>query len=139
GRMSFQRLQNRAGDHDTVLRYYAFDLLYLDGYDLRNAPLRDRKSLLHGVLAPLGGTEEVAAFDDGLSLYHAAETQHLEGVVAKLRDSVYEPGKRVRTWLKIKTNLSDEFVIVGYTEGTGRRTETLGSLILGSYDDNGKL
>src|SRR5262249_20147794 len=44
-----------------------------------------------------------------------------------------------RTWLKVKTNLSDEFVIVGYTEGTGRRTETLGSLILGSYDANGKL
>jgi bifunctional non-homologous end joining protein LigD len=52
---------------------------------------------------------------------------------------LYEPGKRVRTWLKVKTSQSDEFVIVGYTQGSGRRTETLGSLILGSHDANGKL
>jgi bifunctional non-homologous end joining protein LigD len=139
GRMSFQRLQNRGADPNTVLRYYVFDLLYLDGYDLRSVPLRQRKPLLHAALAWLGGTEEVAVFDDGLSLYRAAEAQHLEGIVAKYRDSLYEPGKRVRTWLKVKTNQSDEFVIVGYTEGSGRRTETLGSLILGSYDASGKL
>jgi bifunctional non-homologous end joining protein LigD len=137
--MSFQRLQNRAGDPDAMLRFYVFDLLYLDGYDLRSVPLRDRKPLLQAALAPLGALEEVTVFDDGASLYRAAQSQHLEGVVAKLRDSLYEPGKRVRTWLKVKTNQSDEFVIVGYTEGTGRRTETLGSLILGSYDASGKL
>jgi bifunctional non-homologous end joining protein LigD len=139
GRMSFQRLQNRAADPDTVLRFYIFDLLYLDSYDLRDVPLHDRQVLLHAVLAPLGGLEEVSVFDDGLALYRAAQTEGLEGVVAKQRESVYEPGKRVRSWLKIKTSQSDEFVIVGYIEGTGRRTETLGSLILGSYDANGKL
>ena len=139
GRMSFQRLQNRSADPDAVLRYYVFDLLYLDGYDLRSVPLRERKPLLQAALAALGGIEEVTVFDDGATLYRAAQSQHLEGVVAKLRDSLYEPGKRVRTWLKVKTNQNDEFVIVGYTEGTGRRTETLGSLILGSYDAAGKL
>jgi bifunctional non-homologous end joining protein LigD len=116
-----------------------FDLLYLDGFDLRAAPLDDRKRLLHAVLAPIGGAEEVAAFDDGLALFRVARSRGLEGVVAKKRDSLYEPGKRVRTWLKVKTSQTDEFVIVGYTEGTGRRTETLGSLILGSYDATGKL
>jgi bifunctional non-homologous end joining protein LigD len=139
GHMSFQRLQNHAADPATVLRYYVFDLLYLDGFDLRGVALGDRKLLLHAVLAQIGGAEEVVAFDDGLSLFRAARSQGFEGVVAKRRDSLYEPGKRVRTWLKIKTSRSDEFVIVGYTAGTGRRTETLGSLILGWRDATGKL
>lgn len=139
GRLSFQRLQNRAADPKAILRYYAFDLLYLDGIDLRDTPLSDRKALLHTVLAPVGGIESVGGFDDGLSLYHAAEVNGLEGIVAKKRDSLYEPGRRVRTWLKMKTSRADEFVIAGYTMGTGRRTETLGSLILGSYDAEGKL
>ena len=139
GRMSFQRLQNRASSPDSTLRYYVFDLLHLDGYDLRNCKLSDRKSLLHAVLAPLDGIEEVATFDDGMSLFRMAQQQGLEGVVAKKRDSLYEPGKRVRTWLKVKTSQSDEFVVVGYTTGTGRRTETLGSLILGYRDNSGKL
>ncbi|MBV9597187.1 MAG: non-homologous end-joining DNA ligase [Chloroflexi bacterium] len=134
GRMSFQRLQNRSGDPAAALRYYVFDLLYLDGFDLRGVALVDRKRLLHAVLAPLGGIEEVAAFDDGARLFQAAGEQGFEGVVAKKRDSVYEPGARVRTWLKVKTSLTDDFVVVGYTLGTGRRSETLGSLILGSYD-----
>jgi bifunctional non-homologous end joining protein LigD len=139
GRMSFQRLQNRAADPDAVLRYYVFDLLYLDGFDLRGVPLTERKRLLRGVLSPLGGVEEVAVFDDGQNLYRVAESQGLEGVVAKQRESLYEAGKRVRTWLKIKTSQADEFVVVGYTAGSGRRSETLGSLILGSYDAQGKL
>ena len=139
GRMSFQRLQNRAADPESVLRYYVFDLVYLDGYDLRGVALSDRKRLLHAVLSPLRGVEEVAVFNDGLSLFKVAQTQGLEGVVAKQRSSLYEPGKRVRTWLKVKTSESDEFVIVGYTAGSGRRTETLGSLILGWRDAAGKL
>jgi bifunctional non-homologous end joining protein LigD len=139
GRMSFQRLQNRAADPGSVLRYYAFDLLYLDGFDLRDVQLADRKPLLHAVLAPIGGVEEVAAFDDGIALLRVAETSGLEGVVAKKRDSIYQPGKRVRTWLKVRTSRTDEFVVVGYTSGTGRRSNTLGSLILGTYDENGKL
>ena len=126
GRMSFQRLQNRAADPQTVLRYYAFDVLYLDGCDLRDVQLSDRRPLLHAVLAPIGGAEEVAAFDDGVSLFRTAETTGLEGVVAKKRDSIYEPGKRVRTWLKVKISRTDKFVIVGNTSGTGRRSETLG-------------
>ncbi len=139
GRMSFQRLQNRAGQPDTQLRYYVFDLLYLDGYDLLNVPLLQRKELLRAVLAPIGGAHEVAVFDDGTALFAVAESQGLEGVVAKRRDSAYEPGRRVRTWLKVKTSQSDEFAIVGYTLGTGRRMETLGSLILGTHAPDGRL
>jgi bifunctional non-homologous end joining protein LigD len=139
GRMSFQRLQHRSSDPDAVLRYYVFDLLYLDGYDLREAPLSERKALLHALLAPVATAEETAVFDDGLMLFRAAQANQLEGIVAKKRDSLYEAGRRVRTWLKMKTSQTEEFVIAGYTLGSGRRTETLGSLVLGSYDRQGRL
>ncbi|GAC1313073.1 MAG: DNA ligase D [Chloroflexota bacterium] len=140
GRASFQRLQNHAQDPDNVLRFYAFDLLHLDGYDMRDAALSERKMLLHAVLAPLSDlVAEVSSFDDGLALFDAAQRTGLEGIVAKKRDSRYEPDRRVRTWLKIKTHQTDEFVVVGYTTGSGRRAGTLGSLILGRRDASGRL
>jgi bifunctional non-homologous end joining protein LigD len=139
GRMSFQRLQNRTSDPQTSVYYYIFDLLYLDGFSVLTVQLTDRKQLLHAVLAPIGGLQEVVGFDDGQSLFRAAQANGLEGIVAKKRDSLYEPGRRVRTWLKIKTSQSDEFVIAGYTTGTGRRADALGSLILGTYDAAGRL
>lgn len=140
GQASFQRLQNQAQDPESALRFFAFDLLYLDGYDLRQCALSDRKALLHAVLAPVSPrVEEVSTFDDGQSLFDAARRTGLEGIVAKKRDSVYEAGRRVRTWLKVKTNQADEFVVVGYTRGTGRRVKTLGSLILGRRDATGRL
>ncbi|MDQ6672288.1 MAG: non-homologous end-joining DNA ligase [Chloroflexota bacterium] len=139
GAPSFERLQNRSAGPDTTLRFYAFDLLYLDGFDLRGSRLSERKPLLHAVVAPIGGIEEVGTFEDGVSLFKAAQANNLEGIVAKKRDSVYEPGRRVRTWLKVKTSRAEEFAIAGYTTGTGRRSDTLGSLILGSFDDRGKL
>lgn len=140
GRASFQRLQNHAQQPDTLLRFYAFDALYLDGYEMRDVALTDRKTLLHAVLSPISATvEEVSSFDDGLALFDAAQRTGLEGIVAKKRDSRYEPDRRVRTWLKIKTNRADEFVVVGYTMGTGRRSQTLGSLVLGRRAASGSL
>jgi bifunctional non-homologous end joining protein LigD len=139
GRMSFQVLQNSGSDPGAMLRLYVFDLLYLDGFDLRAVPLDDRKTLLHAVLAPIGGLEEVARFSDGPSLFRAAQANGLEGIVAKKRDSLYQPGRRVRSWLKVKTHLADEFLVAGYTAGTGRRRETLGSLILASRGEHGRL
>jgi bifunctional non-homologous end joining protein LigD len=96
GRMSFQRLQNRASNPETSIYYYIFDLLHLDGFGLLSAKLADRKPLLHAVLAPIGGLQKVASFDDGQSLFQAAQANGLEGIVAKKRDSLYEPGRRVR-------------------------------------------
>jgi bifunctional non-homologous end joining protein LigD len=139
GRVSFRRLQNRGGDPKTMLLYCVFDLLYLDGFDLRSASLVDRKALLHAALAPLHGLQEIGGFDDGAGLFRAAQEQGLEGVVAKQRNSMYVPGARVRTWLKIKTSLADEFIVVGYTLGAGGRRETLGSLLLATHDTRGHL
>ncbi len=139
GRPSFQRLQNRGGGASLRMLLYVFDLLYLDGWDLRQVPLEERKTLLRAALAPLGPLQYVEHFDDGLRLFDAARELGLEGVVAKRRDSVYAAGERTRLWLKAKATRADDFVIAGYTEGEGRRQESFGSLLLGQYDQAGTL
>src|SRR5439155_11119060 len=75
-------------------------------------------------------------FDDGNALYEAAKQQRLEGIMAKGLESRYLPGKRTRDWLKIKTHGEQEFVICGFTKGTGRRASSFGSLVLGYYRGN---
>jgi bifunctional non-homologous end joining protein LigD len=94
-------------------------------------PLSKRRERLEALLDPRGGTVKVSeAFDDGDALYQAAVEQGLEGVVAKKADSRYQPGRRVRDWLKVKTHGRQEFVIAGYTKGQGKRSGRLGSLVL---------
>jgi bifunctional non-homologous end joining protein LigD len=138
GKPSFQLLQNRASERRPFLLYYAFDLLYRDGYDLRGVPLEQRKELLRNSLIPSERLRMVDTFaEDGETLYAAARETGMEGIVAKRRDSRYETGKRSDSWLKIKATLSEEFVIGGYTVGSGSRADTFGSLIVGYYKDAG--
>jgi bifunctional non-homologous end joining protein LigD len=125
--------------------YYAFDLLYLDGFDLRRVDLKERKNLLRYILGAdkAGGTHNAgpvrysAEFDDGIALYQAARARGLEGVIAKRRRSCYLE-KRSRDWLKIKITQRQECVIGGYTDPRGSR-ENFGSLVLGLYDRQGRL
>ena len=136
GRPSFQALQNRASEPKPFTLYYAFDLLYRDGYDLRGARLDERKELLGSSLLPTERIRIVDAFAaDGEALYAAVRRTGMEGIVAKRRDSRYESGKRTDAWLKIKGTLSDEFVVGGYTVGSGARASTFGSLVVGYYKD----
>jgi bifunctional non-homologous end joining protein LigD len=122
------------------LVYYVFDILYLDGYDLRGAALRDRKQLLKAVLDTAGQVRLVDYFeDDGETVYRVAVASGLEGVMAKRADSGYEDGRRSGAWLKVKAMKSDEFVIGGYSAAEGGRKATFSSLLLGQYDDQGKL
>jgi bifunctional non-homologous end joining protein LigD len=150
GRPSFERIQQRIGlmrepdirraEAEHPVFFYAFDLLYLDGYDLTSVPLDERKALLARVLLPTGRIQLIEAFEgEGEAAFRAAKDLGLEGVVAKRRDSVYEPGRRSRAWLKVKATQSDEFVVAGYTRGQGGRAGTFGALVLGSYDDDGTL
>jgi bifunctional non-homologous end joining protein LigD len=141
GRPSFQLLQNRASEPRPFLLYYAFDLLYRDGYDLRGVPLEQRKALLDASLYPVDRVKLVDTFpEDGVTLYKAATDAGMEGVVAKRRDSRYETGKRTDAWLKIKATHSEEFVVGGYTAGSGSREKTFGSLVVGYYKPgSGKL
>ncbi len=134
GRPSFQLLQNRNGEPRPPLLYYAFDLLYRDRYDLRAAPLEQRKELLNNSIIPSARVRIVDAFpEDGIALYEAVQRAGIEGIVAKRRDSRYDPGRRSDSWLKVKATHSEEFVIGGYTVGSGSRAHTFGSLIVGYY------
>ena len=149
GRPSFGLMQQRTGvgeggrrirrtRDDIPVMYYAFDLIYLDGYNLMQAELEKRKDLLASIL--LNG--DCTRFSDhyigrGIDLFHAASERGLEGIVAKQRRSCYEP-KRSREWLKIKITKRQECVIGGYTDPRGSR-ENFGSLVLGLYDDKDRL
>jgi bifunctional non-homologous end joining protein LigD len=132
GRSSFSAMQQ--GKPETPLVFYAFDLLELDGEPLVDLPLVDRRKRLTALLDKRNRTVRLSeGFDDGNALLQAATEQHLEGMMAKRLDSRYLPGKRTRDWLKVKTHGEQEFVIAGFTKGTGRRASSFGALVLGYY------
>ena len=127
GRSSFSVMQQGSGP----LVYYVFDVLEIDGDPVVELPLTERRERLAGLLDLRGGTIRLSdAFDDGEALFEAARAQGLEGLLAKKRGSRYQPGRRTRDWLKVKTHLEQEFVVAGYTRGKGRRAAGFGALIL---------
>ena len=128
GRASFSAMQQ--GGRPLV--YYVFDLLELEGEPLVQLPFTERRERLEEILDRRNRVVQLSeAFDDGAALEQAAVEQGLEGVMAKRADSRYEPGKRSRDWLKVKPGLQrQEFVVVGYTRGQGRRSGALGALVL---------
>src|ERR1019366_804507 len=132
-----RRLPRREG---VPVIYYAFDLLYLDGLDLRRVALEQRKQLLQDRI--VAGESDVIHFSDhyaekGLALFEAAKQRGLEGIVAKKRSSAYQE-KRSNDWLKIKITQRQECVVGGYTDPEGSR-EYFGALVLGLYDPQGRL
>jgi bifunctional non-homologous end joining protein LigD len=140
GRMSFARLQQRMQIHDperarrsgVAVFLYLFDLLELDGDDLRPRPLRERKRVLRQVIAWGGRIRFVPhRVEDGLGAYRHACAHGWEGIVAKRADSPYRPG-RSRDWLKIKCSRRQELVIGGWTAGRGARRR-LGALLVGYW------
>jgi bifunctional non-homologous end joining protein LigD len=132
GRSSFSAMQQ--GKPGTPIVYYVFDVFEIDGEPVIDLPLVERRKRLEGLLDRRNKTVRLSeTFDDGKALLDAAKQQHLEGIMAKRLDSRYLPGKRTRDWLKIKTHSEQEFVIAGYTKGTGRRASSFGSLVLGYY------
>jgi bifunctional non-homologous end joining protein LigD len=140
GNPSFQRLQNLTGfgtkpaskGAAPFLNFFAFDLLYLNGYDLRKAALIDRRQLLMSILLP----SEIVRYSEhfvgkGAELLEAVRAKGLEGIVAKLAQSRYE-SKRSGSWIKIKVTTQQDFVICGYILG---EREPFGALVLGYYKD----
>src|SRR3954454_12572922 len=110
--------------------YYVFDLLYLDGQLLIDVPLEQRKHLLRTVLRDHPNVRFGAHIEaDGKAFYDIVGERGLEGMIAKLRTSRYEPGHRSKAWLKVKIRREQEVVVVGYEPGKGARAD-LGSLIL---------
>jgi bifunctional non-homologous end joining protein LigD len=123
------------GGHPGRLLYQAFDLLYLDGRSLLRVPLEDRKRLLRSVLRESPRVRYASHVDgDGRAFYQAASQRGLEGVVAKLRRSTYEPGRRTPAWLKIKIRPEQELVVGGWT-AAANNAKDLGALAVGVYED----
>ncbi|HYR61676.1 MAG TPA: non-homologous end-joining DNA ligase [Actinomycetota bacterium] len=150
GRPSFEKLQSRMhvrNDREIQrlarllpVSYVVFDLLYLDGRSLVGEPYAERRRLLEETLVPTGTVQLATAIrGQGKALYQAAENRGLEGIVAKRLASTYELGKRSQSWLKVKTVHDADLVIGGWSPGQGKRSGTLGSLLMGAYEEGGAL
>jgi len=137
GKTDFQALQNAFDTQSaSPIVYWLFDGMYLDGYDLRPASLVERKRLLAALIANGRGEPWLRYSDhlagEGGAAFREACRRGLEGLIAKRADAPYQSG-RGRSWLKIKCEQRQEFVIGGYTEPAGSR-HGFGALLVGYYD-----
>jgi DNA ligase D len=136
----FGALQDAIAEGETAkMIFYAFDLPYLNGYDLSSVPLVRRKALLAKLVAPLAGDTAAVHFSEhvegqGERLFVSASEHGLEGVVSKRADAAYVQG-RSKTWLKAKAKLPGTFPIIGYT--TSRQAGGLAALLLGEEGKDG--
>jgi bifunctional non-homologous end joining protein LigD len=147
GRASFSLMQQRTGirkggrrvgaRRELQIVYYIFDLLYVDGFDLRRVELEQRKQVLARIIAPSELVRYSDHFPKGLALFEVAKQKGLEGILAKKRASHYEE-RRSREWLKIKVTQTVDCVVGGYTDPEGSR-QYFGSIVLGLYDEKGRL
>jgi bifunctional non-homologous end joining protein LigD len=130
----FQLLQQGAGARS----YVVFDCLFKDGRDLRREPLPVRRAALESVVGARGKVRRARRMAaNGLDAYRAAKERGLEGIIAKDASAPYVEGRSTK-WLKVKVRKEDEFLIGGYTAPRGARTK-FGALLLGAYDDGGRL
>jgi bifunctional non-homologous end joining protein LigD len=133
GRPDLQALRRELGRHSTgALRYHAFDLLALEGRDLRQLPYVERKRLLQQLLAQAPPTFIYVEYleGDGARIFEHACKIGLEGIVAKRRNSIYSPG-RSESWMKLKCRPSDTFPIVAFVEKLGAKPPRIASLYIG--------
>jgi bifunctional non-homologous end joining protein LigD len=148
GRPSFEALQPRMHvssptqalrlAEQTPVTYLAFDVLQLDGRPLGGLPYATRREILEDLVASGGGWLCPPAFpgEDLEDVRSASVATGLEGVVVKRLDSVYEPGVRSASWVKIKNTLSQEVVVAGWKPGQGNRAGLVGSLLVGVYGED---
>ena len=131
----FGSLQNWRSEADGELFYYVFDILWLDGYDLKELPLARRRAILKESLPKNGDTIRYSEnFDtSAASFLDTASKMGMEGIMAKRADSIYYDGERTRDWLKLKANKRHEVVIGGFTRNDGT-SKTFSALLVGVYD-----
>ena len=134
GLSDFGALQNWRSEADGDLKFYVFDLLWLNGHSLVNLPLSERKALLKKHLKTNDTIQLSESFDtSGMDFFATAKSIGLEGIIAKKADSVYSPGLRSKEWLKIKVAKRQEVVIGGYTNNEDS-SKPFSSLLVGVYD-----
>jgi bifunctional non-homologous end joining protein LigD len=140
GKSNFQLLQNYHKNRIGNLCYYLFDILCLDGKDLRDLPLIERKNILKKYVKCCHFSlvkESKYIKERGKALFKKAKQLKLEGIVGKRLDSSYQ-SRRSPDWIKIKTTMRQEVVIGGFTQPRGSR-QKFGALLVGVYDDQGEL
>jgi bifunctional non-homologous end joining protein LigD len=141
GTTSFSGLQDAiANDKTGALNFFAFDLLYRDGWDLTGAPLEDRKAALGQIIPPQA--EGMLRYSDhqvgqGPAVLRQASSLGVEGIVSKRRDAPYR-SRRGAGWLKVKCRNREEIVVIGFTDPEGKR-EGFGALLAGYHDRSGTL
>ncbi len=129
GRPDFHRLQHSTAEASRI-RYFVFDLLIWKGRDLTNAPLNERRHVMRSIKLGSPRIRLSEQFNAPVGQVVAAvRQQRLEGVVAKRKDSLYEPGKRSGSWTKLRINQGQEFVIGGFIPGP----RGVDSIIVGYY------
>ncbi len=134
GLLQARRAGRRAGKGGGSLAYVVFDVLYLDGRSLLDVQLEERKQILRSVLRTEGPIQYAGhVVEDGVAFYRAVSERGLEGVMAKLRRSRYEPGRRSTAWLKVKRRSEQELVIGGWVPREGSEDD-LGALMVGTFE-----
>jgi bifunctional non-homologous end joining protein LigD len=120
--------------------YFVFDILYIDGRNVEELQLSDRRKILESVIAKDSKRIHISEYieEKGKALFKSVIERHLEGIVAKEKHSKYRQGIRSSAWLKIKGILTQDCIVIGYTKGEGNRQDYFGSLILAAYDGTGK-
>ena len=135
GRHTFQSVGRADRDHAFVV----FDLLALDGDDLRDRPWSERRALLECGCDPVSPVTITPVSDDAEVMEAATRAQRFEGIVAKRTSSTYQSGRRAPAWVKVKYTNAQEMVVGGYKLGEGNRTGLFGSLLVGVHDEAGAL
>jgi len=134
GQPDFEQLQHYRKTASGILIYYVFDLLHFQGHDLTGLPLLKRKELLKKILP---ASRRIKFSDhvrqEGILFFQAAKGKGLEGIIAKKAQSSYQAGQRSKEWLKVKTQLTQEGIIAGFTAPEGGR-RYFGTLVLGVYN-----
>lgn len=129
----FAALQTWRSEADGRLAYYLFDILWLEGKDLMDVPLHERRKILRSVVPQQSMIKLSENFEaTGSEFFQLAERMGLEGIMAKRADSVYTPDSRSKDWLKIKTEKHQELIIGGYTKNEGT-PKPFSALLLGWY------
>ncbi|KAA9038764.1 DNA ligase D [Ginsengibacter hankyongi] len=138
GISNFSKLQNWRSEADGELIYYLFDILWLDGKDLTQLPLTERREILKSIEPSVENIRISESFNAGATeFFEVAKKLELEGIIAKKTASKYYPGQRSKEWLKIKTSKRQEVIIGGYTHNEDS-SKLFSSLLVGVFD-NGKL
>ena len=129
GRPSFQALQHQKSQRASIV-YYAFDMLHLEGKDLTALPLQQRRAKLPDIIGQSGLLISQVLKGSADQVIEGVRGLQLEGIVAKRRDSVYEPGERSGAWVKLKLDRQQEFVIGGYRPNGA----SVDALLVGYYE-----